>query len=242
MSDFEKELYGLYDVPEAAKEVQSDSGYYQHPLGVYVGRIGSMEFKYVNLEGKKCKSTDVGAIPSRAVLRIYLEKYLGQQESPEMVQLLNADLSLPIDKTSFELYYPDTLSLSQKFQWATIKKFDKFVIPDINDSQIIKGNAVRYDKFRLYYGLQVKFILMATAKDFRYISEIVLLDTPRVPIPNMKQLEDNVNNLQQQERDAKDKTSSSVPQPDASVDDILSGYIAPNPAGNDKIEDDDLPF
>lgn len=241
-NNFEDQLYGLYDIPESVKEVKSDDGFYKHPLGIYVGKIGSMEFRYVGPDGKKCKQDDIGAVAARAVLRIYLTKYLGQQDAPQSIQLIKNDLSFPKDRTSFELYYPDTLSLEQRFQWATIKKFEKFVIPDINDSQIIKGNAVRYFKMQLYYGLEVKFILTENAKGFRYIEEIAMTDTPRVPITLMKQLESDFVELQKQERLSASSDTANLPQPDANIDDILAGGLSPNPAGNDNTLYEDLPF
>lgn len=240
----EEQLYGMFDIPESVKEVKSDDGFYKHPLGVYVGKLGSPELRYIGPDGKKCKADDVGAVPARIILKIYLTKYLGEQDAPQSIRLLGEDLSIPKDRTSFELYYPDTMSLEQRFQWAVIKKFEKFIIPDINDSHIIKENVVRYGKIRLYYGLEVKFILTQNAKGFRYIDEIALTDSARVPINLMKEFEADFAELQKQERLASSNDSANIPQPDASIDDILSGTggVAPNPAGNDNTLDDDLPF
>lgn len=245
MPTFEEQLYGTSQIPDAVKQVESESGFYEHPLGVYIGKIGSMDVRYVDHENKKCKPEDIGAIPARIVLKIYLTKYLGPQDAPQDIQLLSPNLDFPPNRTSYELYYPVTMSLSQKFQWVAIKMFENFVVPGINDSQIVKERVVRYDKIQLYYGLEVKFVLDKNKKGFRFISEIAQLDTDRFPIAEMKQFEFNFKLLQDSERESKnDKVDA--PAPNLSVDDLLGGTIAPNPAGNDNGEYDDdgsgLPF
>lgn len=250
MENLEDALYGAYEIPNnVPTEVEStQKGYYVHPAGTYKGVIGSLEFKFKDAEGNKCDMNYPGAVPTWAVLKVLLKSYLGDDNAPNKKEILGETLNVPEDMTAPELYFPIILSLQRKDQWQTERKFKNFKAPGLEDSEIVKGNVVRFNKFPLYYGLNVKMVAVKSPKSGKsYISSIALLDMPREDIEKVKNVEQQVRDKLSAEIEASKQNRDYVaPVPDKSVDDILAGTNIGTPDTGEFSDvtgaDDDLPF
>lgn len=232
-------LYGAYDIPEnAPAEVKSDSPeYYKHPKGVYVGVISTLTYKYVNAENKKCNHDDIGAVAIRAILKILLKNVDGEQ-------ILGNDLVIPDNRTAPELYFPIMISLKREDQWRAERMFDGWSVDGIEDSQIVKDKLVRYKKFPLYYGLNVKLVINhGEKKGSPYVESIALLNYPREDVEHVKEVVKAVDDKMAAEIDARKAQQSNdapAPVPDKSIDDILGMGSAQADVG--EFGTDDLPF
>ena len=240
----EDALYGAYDIPEnAPKEVKSDSPeYYKHPKGSYTAIIGSMQFKFENMNGKKCEPNDLGATAVRTILKLLIKSYTNEEGVQE--QLLGNDLHVPDDRTAPELYFPLMLSLKRTDQWRIEKMLGEFVIPEIANSEIVKDKLVRYGKIQLYFGLTVKFVIQhGEKKGSPYIESIALLNEPREDIEHVKEVEKMISDKMQSEIDMKKLEkgiNDTLPGGPAKTADEIFGVSSDADTG--EFNNDDLPF
>lgn len=247
MSSFEDALYGAYEIPENVPgEVKSDSPeYYKHPKGLYVGVIGTLQYKFEGPDGKKCDGSTPGAVAVRCILKVLIKKYNGEVGPGSLsVPILGDSLDIPDGKTAPELYYPIMFSLKRADQWKAEKLLGEFTIPEIHDSQLVKDKIVRYKKFPLYLGLSVSFVIEhGEKKGSPYVSQLALLNIPRMEIDKVIETEQMIMAKLQAEIDArKSDAAVNAPIPDKSVDEIFAGQLGDTADIGEFGKDDDLPF
>lgn len=229
MSSFEDALYGAYDIPQNVPgEVKSDSPeYYKHPKGTYVGIIGTLQYKFEGPDGKKCDAGTPGAVAVRCILKVLLKRFNGEIDNPQMEQILGDSLDIPQGRKAAELYYPVMLSLKRSDQWKTEKLFSEFRVHDIDDSQIVKDKIVRYKKFPLYLGLSVSLTVEhGEKKGSPYVSQMALLNVPRMEIDKVVETEKEIMVRLQDEINArKNSDDINAPLPERSIDEIFAGQL-----------------
>jgi hypothetical protein len=254
MSDFEREMFGAYDIPNQAKQIEGSLGRHQHSAGNYIGFMGKLMFKYKDHEDKGCSQDTPGAVLSHATLYVYIKKLLGTQEMPRETAVISDTMDVPDGTLVSELYFPVYISLKPSEQWKTERLFEKFMIPGYEKSRIVQPHPsdvrkkiVNIEGFLYHYGMPVRFELQLGKKSGRpYLASISQIEGERIPISGMQGFEEIVKQMvdlerQQRELDraSEEGTHTSTP-PSESASDILG--VSSGADSGEYDDKDDLPF
>lgn len=229
MSEFDKEVFG-YDIPDDIPQQVEGSGgfeYYKHPVGLYFGFCGKLNFKYVGQDKKPCNPDDVGARLSHAILPLWISQFHGTTINPVTEVIVDANLKLPTRPLA-ECYYPVRVAFAPEEIWKNKQLFGSWFVPNNPALTVIGKNpskpnivVVNYKAFPAYYGVGVRWSIVHSDKGNAYVDgkkdQIGLMLDKRIPLDKMLEFEKAVEiktNAERMEREA-NKSQQQNYQPEA---------------------------
>lgn len=179
-------------LPNHIPEIVSESGgFYQHPIGTYMGFVGKPLFKFKNAQGMYVEPDVTGAKYSHTVLQLWILKYLGTPEQPVSIQFVSSDVNkhliLP-DRPIAECYYPLIVAGTPNMQWKNKALFQRWSIPNHPEYNIIQSVANNPAKFSTnvknlvyYVGSHINFSIISGKNGGSFVNTVDLVNLPRIP-------------------------------------------------------------